>query len=80
MLVQISVTNLVLIERLALEFTSGFNVITGETGAGKSMLVEAVSLVLGGRARPDLRCGRGLCGGSAPLRHRRMLEVRTGRE
>src|SRR6185312_7143761 len=32
----------------------GFNVLTGETGAGKSMLVDALGLVLGARARPDL--------------------------
>ncbi len=54
MLAQLSVRNLVLIERLELEFAPGFNVLTGETGAGKSMLVDALSLVLGGRARPDL--------------------------
>ncbi len=54
MLVQITVRNLVLIEELVLELHPGFNVLTGETGAGKSMLVDAVSLVLGGRARPDL--------------------------
>src|SRR5512140_1674712 len=54
MLVQITVRNLVLIEELVLELHPGFNVLTGETGAGKSMLVDAVTLVLGGRARPDL--------------------------
>ncbi len=54
MLVQITVRNLVLIEELVLELHPGFNVLTGETGAGKSMLVDAVGLVLGGRARPDL--------------------------
>ena len=43
-----------LIERLELELSPGFNVVTGETGAGKSMLVDALSLVLGGRARPEL--------------------------
>jgi DNA repair protein RecN (Recombination protein N) len=53
-LVQLTVRNFVLIERLVLEFAPGFNVLTGETGAGKSMLVDALSLVLGGRARPDL--------------------------
>jgi DNA repair protein RecN (Recombination protein N) len=53
-LVQISVRNFVLIERLAIEFAPGFNVLTGETGAGKSLLVDALSLVLGGRARPEL--------------------------
>jgi DNA repair protein RecN (Recombination protein N) len=53
-LVQLSVRNFVLMERLAFELDSGFNVITGETGAGKSMLVGALSLVLGGRAHPDV--------------------------
>jgi DNA repair protein RecN (Recombination protein N) len=43
-----------LIERLELALAPGFNVVTGETGAGKSMLVDALSLVLGGRARPEL--------------------------
>jgi DNA repair protein RecN (Recombination protein N) len=51
---QISVRNVVLIERLVVELGPAFNVVTGETGAGKSMLVDALSLVLGGRARPDL--------------------------
>ena len=54
MLVQLSIRNIVLIERLVLELGAGFNVLTGETGAGKSMLVDALALVLGGRARPDL--------------------------
>src|SRR5258708_6369662 len=54
MLVQLSIRNVALIERVELELCAGFNVITGETGAGKSMLVDALSLVLGGRARPDL--------------------------
>jgi DNA repair protein RecN (Recombination protein N) len=53
-LLQLTVRNVVLIERLMLELAPGFNVVTGETGAGKSMLVDALSLVLGGRARPDL--------------------------
>jgi DNA repair protein RecN (Recombination protein N) len=50
---QLSVRNVVLIERLELALSPGFNVVTGETGAGKSMLVDALSLVLGGRARPE---------------------------
>jgi DNA repair protein RecN (Recombination protein N) len=54
MLVQLTIQNLVLMERLTLELSSGFNVITGETGAGKSMLVDALGLVIGGRASPDL--------------------------
>jgi DNA repair protein RecN (Recombination protein N) len=54
MLVSLTVRNVVLIERQTLDFTSGFNVVTGETGAGKSMLVDALTLVLGGRAKPEL--------------------------
>jgi DNA repair protein RecN (Recombination protein N) len=53
-LAQLTVRNVVLIERLVLELAPGFNVVTGETGAGKSMVVDALSLVLGGRARPEL--------------------------
>ncbi len=54
MLLELSVRNLVLIDQVTLELTAGFNVLTGETGAGKSMLVDALGLVLGGRARPDV--------------------------
>jgi DNA repair protein RecN (Recombination protein N) len=54
MLRQLSVRNLVLIEALDLELGAGFNVVTGETGAGKSMVVDALGLVLGGRASPEL--------------------------
>jgi DNA repair protein RecN (Recombination protein N) len=54
MLVQLTIRNVVLIERLVVEFHRGFNVITGETGAGKSIVVDALGLVLGGRATPDI--------------------------
>jgi DNA repair protein RecN (Recombination protein N) len=54
MLLQLAVQNLVLIEALTLELGPGFNVITGETGAGKSMLVDALGLVIGGRASADV--------------------------
>jgi DNA repair protein RecN (Recombination protein N) len=50
----LSVTNLAVIDRLELEFASGLNVLTGETGAGKSILVGAVGLLVGGRASADL--------------------------
>ena len=50
----LSVTNLAVIDRLDLEFAPGFNVLTGETGAGKSILVGAVGLLVGGRASADL--------------------------
>jgi DNA repair protein RecN (Recombination protein N) len=50
----LSIRNLALIDHLELEFEAGLNVLTGETGAGKSILVGAVGLLVGGRASADL--------------------------
>ena len=50
MLKRLSVSNLAIVERAEVEFGPGLNVITGETGAGKSVLMGALELVLGGRA------------------------------
>jgi DNA repair protein RecN (Recombination protein N) len=50
----LSIRNLAVIDRLELEFQPGLNVLTGETGAGKSILVGAVGLLVGGRASGDL--------------------------
>lgn len=50
MLVSLNISNIVLIEKLNLEFSSGLNVLTGETGAGKSILLDALSLALGARS------------------------------
>ncbi len=50
----LSVRHLAVIDQLEVEFEPGLNVVTGETGAGKSMLVEAIDLLLGGRASADL--------------------------
>jgi DNA repair protein RecN (Recombination protein N) len=50
----LSVTNLAVIDRLELEFPPGLTVLTGETGAGKSILVGAVGLLVGGRASAEL--------------------------
>ncbi len=50
MLRLLSVTNFATIEQLEMELAPGFNVLTGETGAGKSIIVDALSLLLGGRA------------------------------
>ena len=59
MLVSLAVRDLVLIDGLVLELGDGLNVLSGETGAGKSILVDALALVLGGRANPELvRTGR----------------------
>jgi DNA repair protein RecN (Recombination protein N) len=48
------IEHLAVIDALEVEFAPGLNVLTGETGAGKSMLVEAVGLLMGGRASADL--------------------------
>ena len=50
MLVSLNISNIVLIEKLNLEFGAGLNVLTGETGAGKSILLDALSLALGARS------------------------------
>ena len=50
MLTQLSINNYALINRLSIEFSSGLSIITGETGAGKSILLGALGLVLGNRA------------------------------
>ena len=54
MLRLLRIRNLAVIEAVEVEFEDGFNVLTGETGAGKSILVEAVGLLLGARATSDL--------------------------
>ena len=50
MLQTISLRDFVIVDQLELDFASGFTVLTGETGAGKSILLDALSLVLGERA------------------------------
>src|ERR1700730_8110067 len=50
----LSIKRLAVIDAVEVEFGPGLNVLTGETGAGKSILVEAVGLLLGGRASGDL--------------------------
>ena len=54
MLLQLSIKNLALIDAMTIDFAPGMNVMTGETGAGKSIVVDAVNLVLGERADRDL--------------------------
>src|SRR5881628_3133725 len=50
----LKISHFAVIDAVEVEFEPGFNVLTGETGAGKSILVEAVGLLLGGRASGDL--------------------------
>lgn len=54
MLRQLAIRNVVLIDRLDLEFDAGLNVLTGETGAGKSILLDSLGLALGARAESSL--------------------------
>ena len=54
MLHEIHIQNYAVIEKLALEFHAGLNLLSGETGSGKSILVDALGLALGGRATPDV--------------------------
>ena len=53
-LLELAVTDLALIDRLRLPLEPGLNVLTGETGAGKSLLIDALGLALGARADPSL--------------------------
>ncbi len=53
MLDELHIQNFAIIDHLELKFAAGFNVITGETGAGKSIIIDAVELLLGGKADPS---------------------------
>ncbi|HHZ17281.1 MAG TPA: DNA repair protein RecN [Clostridia bacterium] len=53
MLEYLSIKNFALIEDLQIHFSSNFNVLTGETGTGKSIIIDALSLLLGGRAQAE---------------------------
>ena len=50
MLVSLRINNFALIDRLELQFDKGLNVLTGETGAGKSIILDAIDAALGGKA------------------------------
>ncbi len=54
MLCDLIIKNFVIVEQLHVSFMPGFNVLTGETGAGKSIIIDAVNLLLGGRARGEV--------------------------
>ena len=57
MLAALTIRDIVLIEQAALEFAPGLNVLTGETGAGKSILLDSLGLAVGGRGRASVRAG-----------------------
>src|SRR5215475_1512184 len=54
MLLELSVENYAVVERLRVHFHAGLNLLTGETGSGKSIVVDALGLLLGSRASADM--------------------------
>ncbi|MCG4570738.1 DNA repair protein RecN [Clostridium cochlearium] len=54
MLLQLNIKNFALIEELSISFEKGFNVLSGETGAGKSIIIDAINYVLGGKFNKEL--------------------------
>ena len=62
MLKELHVENLALIQQATIQWDQGFNALTGETGAGKSMVIDAMGLLLGGRAQQEyIRTGSEHC-------------------
>jgi DNA repair protein RecN (Recombination protein N) len=59
MLLELNIENFVLIENVNINFTEGFNVLSGETGAGKSIVIDAISIALGGKSNKNyVRTGK----------------------
>ena len=59
MLLELYVKDFTIIDNIKMEFTEGLNIITGETGAGKSIIIDAISLLLGARASVEyIKTGR----------------------
>lgn len=54
MIIQLSVENVAIIDKLTIELEDGLNILTGETGAGKSILIDAINALLGGRVSRDV--------------------------
>ncbi|HID29708.1 MAG TPA: DNA repair protein RecN, partial [Desulfobacterales bacterium] len=54
MLRELSIKNFAIIDDLSIQFEKGLTVLTGETGAGKSIIINAINLILGSRPSPDL--------------------------
>ena len=54
MLAQLTISNFAIVRELEIDFHSGMTAITGETGAGKSIAIDALGLCLGGRAEGDM--------------------------
>ena len=54
MLLELNIENFAIIENMKIEFESGLNVLTGETGSGKSIIIDSLGLVLGQRVNKDI--------------------------
>ena len=54
MLTNLHVQNLAIIDEIDIQFKEGLTVITGETGAGKSLIIDAINLLIGAKASPSL--------------------------
>ena len=54
MLLELTVENYAVVERVRVRFQRGLNLLTGETGSGKSIVVDALALLLGGRASAEM--------------------------
>lgn len=54
MLSRLEISNLAIIEKLSIDFSKGFNVLTGETGAGKSILIKGLQILLGNKIGPEI--------------------------
>ena len=59
MLVSLEIKNFLLIKKIFINFTDGFNAFTGETGAGKSIIIEGLKLALGGKNQTNLNLKNG---------------------
>ena len=59
MLISLEIENFILIKKVSISFDSGFNAFTGETGAGKSIIIEGLKLVLGGKNFNNLQIEKG---------------------
>ena len=71
MLVHLHVKNLALIEDIEVEFGPGLNILTGETGAGKSILLGSMQLILGSRIAKDMMRRCVICTGGAVVSGRK---------
>ena len=78
MLLDLHIQDFALAGRIDIEFGPGLNVLTGETGAGKSIIIDAVSALIGGRAGAgDVREGHGARNHRGRLRRRHIPGARV---